>query len=194
MNKREIAKQRTKEKILRTAELLFISNGIDGTRTAEIAKRCGIAHGTVFVHFPNKETLVSAVFVSRLRKSAIELEERYRREGSITDLLKVFLDHIYRHEHFFALYFRALPSFNTELKRKIMSFEIAVRDNIHRALSDAKVDPKQIPAVLNVLFGQLLYYYSFKEVLCEPAGVIETYRGEIQRTILKLILPDKTHS
>jgi len=189
MGKREIDKQRTRARIIEVAERLFVEHGIDSTTTAEIARETGIAHGTVFVHFPTKAAAVSAVFIARLSQSALELETKYRRQGSFAELLEVFLDHIHRHERFFGLYFRELPRFSEELKREIVSFEIAVRDDFHRALSDAQVESRAIAPVLNVLFSQLLYYYSFREVLCGSASVIEVYGETMRQMVLKLVEP-----
>jgi AcrR family transcriptional regulator len=47
-----------REAILRAAKQLFAKQGYDGTSTAEIAKRAGVAHGTVFHHFKTKENLL----------------------------------------------------------------------------------------------------------------------------------------
>lgn len=191
MDKRKIAKQNTRDAILHGAEHLFLERGIDETTTAEIAKRCGIAHGTIFVHFSTRDALVSAVFIAVLRRLAVELENAYEQKGTFGDLLRVFLDFVHRHERFFSVYFRALPSFAEELKREILSFEVAVRDNFHRALRDADVAPGSIAAVLNVLFAQLIYYYSFREVLCGSNSVIETYGKAIEHAVLKLAKPVK---
>lgn len=47
-----------REGILRAAKELFAEKGYDGTATAEIAERAGVAHGTVFHHFKTKENLL----------------------------------------------------------------------------------------------------------------------------------------
>jgi AcrR family transcriptional regulator len=47
-----------KEAILQATQALFAEKGFDGTSTAEIAQRAGVAHGTVFHHFQTKENLL----------------------------------------------------------------------------------------------------------------------------------------
>jgi len=47
-----------KSAILLAATELFAENGYDGTSTAQIAERAGVAHGTLFHHFGNKENLL----------------------------------------------------------------------------------------------------------------------------------------
>lgn len=47
-----------KDAILQATQDLFAEKGFDGTSTAEIAQRAGVAHGTVFHHFKTKENLL----------------------------------------------------------------------------------------------------------------------------------------
>lgn len=56
--------QSKKELILINALELFSQNGIDATSTASIAKAAKVATGTLFHHFPNKQTLVHQLYVS----------------------------------------------------------------------------------------------------------------------------------
>jgi len=51
-----------KQKILDTALVLFVEQGIHSTSTASIAKASGVANGTLFHHFPSKEDLVISLY------------------------------------------------------------------------------------------------------------------------------------
>ena len=50
-----------KEKIFQAALRLFVKNGIDKTPTAKIASEAGVATGTLFHHFKNKEELYASL-------------------------------------------------------------------------------------------------------------------------------------
>lgn len=50
-----------KEQILDTALRLFVEQGIENTPTAQISKAAGVATGTLFHHFRNKEELINAL-------------------------------------------------------------------------------------------------------------------------------------
>ncbi|MBT8340191.1 MAG: TetR/AcrR family transcriptional regulator [Desulfatitalea sp.] len=50
-----------KEAILQAATIMFSQSGYKDTSTAEIAKMTGVAEGTIFYHFKNKEKLFLAV-------------------------------------------------------------------------------------------------------------------------------------
>jgi len=48
--------------LLQAALELFAENGLSGSTTADIAKRAGVASGTLFLYFRNKDELIAAVY------------------------------------------------------------------------------------------------------------------------------------
>lgn len=66
--------RRNLARILDAADEVFAAEGPAAT-TAEVARRAGVASGTVFRHFPTKAALVTAVFVRRLESLAVAAEE-----------------------------------------------------------------------------------------------------------------------
>ena len=65
--------QRNRAKVLAAAEAVFEASGV-GASTEEIARRAGVGIGTVFRHFPTKESLLEAVFLLRLDRLAADAE------------------------------------------------------------------------------------------------------------------------
>jgi AcrR family transcriptional regulator len=64
---------RTREAVRVAADTCFRERGFDGATSAEIARRAGVAEGTVFLHFGNKLGLLGAVteaFYDRLQAAA----------------------------------------------------------------------------------------------------------------------------
>jgi TetR/AcrR family transcriptional regulator len=53
--------QETSEKILQTASRLFVKNGYTATSMREIAAETGIGKATIYYHFPDKESIASAL-------------------------------------------------------------------------------------------------------------------------------------
>lgn len=51
-----------KEAIIETATRLFAENGFYQTSTLDIAEAAGVAHGTLFYHFKNKEGIIYEIF------------------------------------------------------------------------------------------------------------------------------------
>jgi len=60
-----MAKNKTRDNILKSAEKLFAENGYDGVPTKEIALQAGITEMTLFNHFHSKEQLYKAVVKER---------------------------------------------------------------------------------------------------------------------------------
>ena len=58
---------RNRARVLQVAEDVFAERGT-GVSTEEIARRAGVGVGTVFRHFPTKESLLEAVFLGQLTR------------------------------------------------------------------------------------------------------------------------------
>ena len=62
-----------KQQLLDSALTLFVTQGIDATSTASIAKHACVANGTLFHHFPSKEALVLALYKSIKQDFALQI-------------------------------------------------------------------------------------------------------------------------
>ena len=65
-NRRQIQKEETRAIIQETAYSLFERNGYEETTMRELAKQAGVGIGTIFVHFPDKPSLLAAAFLDDL--------------------------------------------------------------------------------------------------------------------------------
>ncbi|SHH76272.1 TetR/AcrR family transcriptional regulator [Ferrimonas marina] len=66
----------SKRQLLLDAALdCFVEQGIDATATARIAKRAGVANGTLFHHFPTKQDLVNALYAEVKQRMSQQLQE-----------------------------------------------------------------------------------------------------------------------
>ncbi|GBD31703.1 HTH-type transcriptional repressor KstR2 [bacterium HR33] len=59
--------QSTREKLVRAALDLFTSQGYHETTTPQIARRAGIAEGTIYRHFSSKEQLLNEIYRAAAR-------------------------------------------------------------------------------------------------------------------------------
>nr|WP_042187176.1 TetR/AcrR family transcriptional regulator [Kibdelosporangium sp. MJ126-NF4]CEL17870.1 Transcriptional regulator, TetR family [Kibdelosporangium sp. MJ126-NF4]CTQ90907.1 Transcriptional regulator, TetR family [Kibdelosporangium sp. MJ126-NF4] len=65
--------QRNRAKILAAAEEVFVEAGREAS-TEEVARRAGVAIGTVFRHFPTKDDLLAAIMKELTARLALEAE------------------------------------------------------------------------------------------------------------------------
>jgi AcrR family transcriptional regulator len=152
--KRDLNKEKTKEKILAAALDLFRQKGLDGTTTKQISKKAGIAEGTLFNYFKTKEDLALFFF----QKETGDLIEWFQKETRLQRVPlpeKLFaiihrqLEYIEPYEDFIgAVFFRSLQphsrlsplSFESqELRLKYLRF-------VREVLAQAE-EKKEIPRV-----------------------------------------------
>jgi AcrR family transcriptional regulator len=84
-----------KQKIVRTALHLFVQNGIENTPTTKIIAEAGVATGTLFYHFRNKEELINALYLG-VKKSiskamSIGIKEVKDDKGSVHHIWNNFI-------------------------------------------------------------------------------------------------------
>jgi AcrR family transcriptional regulator len=81
------------EQILAAAFDVFAAHGYAETRLDEVAKRAGVAKGTIYLYFKNKEQLFRAVARSLIQKRFDALVGTFR--GTAPELLRELLSRMY---------------------------------------------------------------------------------------------------
>ena len=87
-----------KEAILNIATRLFSEKGFKETPVSEISRLTGVAEGTIFYHFKNKEELF-VVILKEFRDSIIQEFQRYTEEKNFENGLKMVEDVIWFYLH-----------------------------------------------------------------------------------------------
>ncbi len=79
-----------RERILQAATKVFAKNGFYATRVSEIAKAAGVADGTIYLYFENKDHVLVSIFEDRISRLLRILEEvADRNEGPFERLKKI---------------------------------------------------------------------------------------------------------
>ncbi len=88
--------QRNRERILEVAKQVFTRRGAEASMD-EIAKRAKIGPGTLYRHFPTRDDLLAAVYISEVEKLA-EAQRKFSAELPPVEALRawmlVFIDYI----------------------------------------------------------------------------------------------------
>ena len=69
------AAELTHQRLIRAALELFSSRGYHDTTTAQIAKKAGVAEGTIYRHFPSKQQLLNELYRAALRWAAKAVDD-----------------------------------------------------------------------------------------------------------------------
>lgn len=75
--------------IIEAAFTAFAAHGLDETRLEDIARLAGVAKGTIYLYFPNKEALFREMIRRRMISRLDALENAARDHDPLTDLHRV---------------------------------------------------------------------------------------------------------
>lgn len=96
--------------IIDTAAQLFSEYGFHEVNMELVARKAGIAKGTIYNYFKSKEELYFAINESRLTKLITELERKFKEQISVLDDLKGFTIHLFmfllKYKDFFLIFQR----------------------------------------------------------------------------------------
>ncbi|MFO0694819.1 MAG: TetR/AcrR family transcriptional regulator [Polyangiales bacterium] len=74
-----------RERILRSAIRVFARKGFYATRVSEIAKSAGVADGTIYLYFKNKDDVLVSIFEDRIGKLLVALREESEKGGTAAE-------------------------------------------------------------------------------------------------------------
>jgi len=81
-----------RERILRAAIKVFARKGFYATRVSEIAKAAGVADGTIYLYFENKDDVLVSVFEDRITKLLVVLRKEIDEAGTFEEKLRVVVE------------------------------------------------------------------------------------------------------
>ena len=77
-----------REAILKATLDLLVERGFHDTPTSLIAKEAGVATGTLFHHFKNKEELINALYLETKNKMVDAIKKEFKSAGSIEEKMR----------------------------------------------------------------------------------------------------------
>lgn len=94
--KRERRKDERPAEILKAAIAEFAERGFGAAKIENIAKRCGVAKGTVYLYYATKEELFEAMVRDQIRPNEAEAKMLFESwQGSAFELLKIMTTRLY---------------------------------------------------------------------------------------------------
>ena len=189
--KRQLQKEATREHIIRTAMAVYTAEGFSAP-TITIARKAGVAHGTIFVHFPTREDLLLHALERFIDDMGKKLHCLSAANGTIEALLRAHIGIIGENEKLYRNLIMDASSLPLDIKNELVAlnsvtarhFEVAVQ----RDIQDGKVKEQPIHILYNAWIG-LVHYYLQNSELFAPGGksVIKQYKGELVSGFMKLI-------
>ena len=154
LSKREVNKRANYEKLLYAAKVAFLDQGYEGATIRDIIRKSGLASGTFYNYFPDKESIFRAIVDEYLFNLSQELKKARQKadclHAYIEPTFRIFFTHIAENSDLYRLGRRnesALSSFyNSSLmeiiwQELIVDIEDAVKNNII-----PRIDPQLLAA------------------------------------------------
>jgi len=189
MNKRVQQKRETRNLLLKTAKQCFVQDGFLNTPVGKISAEAGVAHGTLFSHFKNKDTLILEVIDIEMGEIGEAIQDLLNQAEEVCDILYQYLTLIIQEEPFFAVLAKETPFYSIELRRKLIFRDSVIRSYFFQKISEENIELSkgEITSALNWLFGTINYYLANKEMYVQTGSVIEKFCTSIIKTFGKII-------
>lgn len=194
--RRQIQKRTTRKHLIETAIRLFARNGLTATRTADIAKAANVSHGTVFVHFPTQEALLTGAIEEFGSRINARLHELAAGKSSMREVLEAHIQGLTEYEKFYACLVaesRLLPAGarNTLVMiQSTVSFHIS--QAAEREIGAGTVVQQPVHMIFNGWIGLVHYYLMNSELFSPGESVLERRGQDLIRYYMGLMAPKGT--
>lgn len=191
MNKRQEQKAYTKECILNVAKDLYAKNGISSTTTSDIAQKANVSHGTIFVHFPTKESLIDEVITEFGFTVSNRMHELIEQGCEMKSLLETHLQVIEENEDLYIQLITEAPLLHASAGNTLIEIQSTISFHISQAAERGMHTHvlREIPVHLlfNTWIGLIHYYLINKELFAPGESVISRYGKELINHYITLI-------
>src|SRR5512134_1356208 len=81
-----------RNRILRAAVQIFSRKGFFNSKVSEIARASGVADGTIYLYFKNKDDLLISLFEEKMGEVVADVRQRVSSAGDALAKLRIFID------------------------------------------------------------------------------------------------------
>lgn len=156
--RREQNKSANRDAILRAARSVFLELGYEAVTIRDVIRRTGLACGTFYNYFPDKETLFRTllsqrigVFTERLHAARTEAATI---ETFVANAYRAAFSEVAEDPEFFALLFRNEPVIRALFAENVMGLMLGtLRDDLRGAVERGLLPPVDLDALTAAMFG-----------------------------------------
>ncbi len=151
-------------KIIEAAVQVIAENGFHGSQVSKIAKAAGVADGTIYLYFKNKEDILVTVFQEKMGQFIEKIKEETERktyaDEKLYTLIEMHFSQLSNNPHLAIVTQLELRQSNYELRRQInqvLKPYLNIIDQIVQEGMEQKLFREQlmIPVVRQMIFGTL---------------------------------------
>jgi AcrR family transcriptional regulator len=189
-SKRKVQKEQTRSYLIEVAFQQFAENGLMATRTLDIAKAAGVAHGTVFAHFPTREALLINVIEEFGGRITQRIHELAGGGGSVRETLEAHLNGLIEYEPFYTRLVTERPSLPEEVRHSLVMIQSAISFHLQQAaeaeMNAGKIRRLPLHLLFNTWLGLIHYYLANGDLFAPGESVLKRYGPELTDYFLAL--------
>jgi TetR/AcrR family fatty acid metabolism transcriptional regulator len=182
-----------KEKIIEVATQIFAKNGFLNTKIATIAKNAGVATGSVYLYFDNKDNILEEIYLNSWHAIKVKLEEILAMDITASEMFDKYFDFLsglatsnaplvrmlVRDQHFLS----AERMFH--LKEKITEIKLQIVQIIKKGQKDGLFDSEHDAiSTAAIILGGTWYYFVSKIDVLENSNIKESMKKQLSDTFL----------
>ena len=188
--KRKQQKTQTRERIIAAAIKVYSEQGFSVPTTA-IAHEANVSHGSIFVHFPNVESLLLCVLDDFEKDINSELQSLSEYGNDIVKLLGLHIDTLIRHEGFYKRLITEAVYLPEEAKNTFIAIQSTLSIHFIEVLGHeiSKGHVKDIPfhMIFNTWLGLVHYYLLNSDLFAPGESVLMRYKDTLIECFVSLI-------
>jgi AcrR family transcriptional regulator len=188
---RTLQREETRRQLVQAGLRVVASSGFAGASTAAIAQETGKAHGTVFLHFPTREALVSELVAEVGRTVSSRLAALDSATPTIAQVMDAHLKALAENEVLYARMLCEASTLPLSARAQIFALQSAIAWRLRGAYSRAKKrEVRDIdPVTLANIWISLTNHYLMNRDLFAPGESVIAKRGaELKKQVLELVL------
>jgi len=191
--KRQLQKESTRGRIIAAARRLFAGKGIGATTTEEVAREAGVAHGTVFVHFPTQEQLLAAVIEEFGQAVAGRLHQMVSRSTDTAQALRAHLQGLTESEELYARLVVEGGVLPPPARTTLIMVQSAISHHIceiaERDMAEGRIRRMPVHLLFNTWLALLHYYLANPHMFAAGGSVLEKCGAQLHEHFISLIRP-----
>ncbi|MGE7600965.1 TetR/AcrR family transcriptional regulator [Peribacillus sp. NPDC097675] len=147
--------------IIDAAVIVIAQNGYYQAQVSKIAKQAGVADGTIYLYFKNKEDILISLFHEKMGYFVEQIEEELKGKTSVSEKLFLLIQ-----KHFQILSEDVNLAIVTQLELRQSNKELRLRINevlrgylnlIDQIITDGKENGEFLPDLNNLLARQMIF-------------------------------------
>lgn len=188
---RKEQKEFTRKKLIDTSIKVFARQGISSTNTANLAKKVGVSHGTVFLHFPTRDDLLFSVIDEFGNRLSNRFENIAQGSIGLIEILKAHLNVLEEYEGIYSTLITDLPHLPDKVRSRffILQASISHRINIEvqKEIESHTLKNIEKHMVFNTWIALIHYYIINKKIFSPKKSVLATFGDTLLKHFLMLI-------